>query len=128
MKETVERALSELKRQFDGHSITVTEDGVGGAFFSIEGLDLGPGFSPSQSWLGGHITAAFPFADIYPMYIDGSVRRANGQAFAPPVVPIAVWQGRPAIQVSRINRNAANEAQSASFKVARVLDFLRRYA
>ncbi|KWF15218.1 hypothetical protein WL82_28975 [Burkholderia ubonensis] len=128
MKESVEKALSDLQRQFAGHAITVAPDGVGGAFFFIEGLDLGPGFVPSKSWLGGHITSAFPFADIYPMYIDGGLKRANGAQFVAPVVPINIWQGRPAIQVSRVNRNAANEAQSASLKVARVLDFLRRYS
>ncbi|CAE6765944.1 hypothetical protein R69927_05644 [Paraburkholderia domus] len=128
MKESVENALSELRRQFDRHTITVTPDGVGGAYFFIENMDIGPAFTPSTSWLGGHITSAFPFADIYPMYIDGALKRASGQAFAAPVVPINVWQGRSAIQVSRINRNAGNEAQSASFKVARVVDFLRRYA
>jgi hypothetical protein len=128
MNASVEKALDDLRKQFAGHLVTHQEDGAGGVYFFIEGVDIGSGFTPSVSWLGGRITAAFPFADIYPMYIDGGIKRTNGLAFAAPVVPIAAWQGRQVLQVSRVNRNAANEPQSASLKVLRVVDFLRRYA
>jgi hypothetical protein len=127
MKASVEAAIEELRRQFDGHVINVEEDGTGGAYFTINDVDIGAGFTPSRSWLGGHITNGFPYADIYPMYIDGALVRAGQQAFTVPVVPIPAWRGRPAIQVSRVNRNAAAQPQSASLKVLRVLDYLQRY-
>lgn len=127
MNINVEKALIELRTQFNDVHISVTEDGGGGAYFVIEKVDIGQHFVPSETWLGGHITAAFPFADIYPMYIDAAIKRAGGKAFSAPVVPIPGWQGKPAIQVSRINRAAASEPQSAALKVLRVLDFLRRY-
>lgn len=127
MNTNVDKALAELRMQFRDTNISVTEDGNGGAYFVIEKVDIGRYFVPSETWLGGHITAAFPFADIYPMYMDADLKRAGGKAFVAPVVPINGWQGRPAIQVSRINRAAASEPQSAAFKVLRVIDFLRKY-
>lgn len=127
MKATVEAAIEDLRRQFDGHVIKVEEDTTGGAYFTIEDVDIGPGFTPSRSWIGGHITNGFPHADIYPMYIDHALQRSGGKAFTVPVVHIAGWRGRPVIQVSRINRNAAAQPQSAPLKVLRVLDFLKRY-
>lgn len=127
MKAAVEKALADLRTQFAGHQISVEEDGGGGAYFVIEGVDVGPGFTPCTTWLGGHITAAFPFADIYPMYMDGGLRRTGGKEFAAPVAQIPGWRGRPALQVSRINRSAASAPQSATFKVNRVLEFLRGY-
>lgn len=127
MKASVEAAIEDLHRQFNGHVITVEEDGTGGAYFTIHDVDIGAGFTPSRSWLAGHITNGFPYADIYPMYLDSAVVRSGQRAFTVPVVPIPGWRGRPVIQVSRVNRNAAAQPQSASLKVLRVLDYLKRY-
>lgn len=126
LKPAVDKALADLRAQFAGHTINVEEDGGGGAYFVIEGLDVGPGFTPSVSWLGGHLSAALPYADVYPLFIDGALRRAGGKQFAVPILPVP-WRGRAALQVSRINRNAASAPQSVTFKVARVLEFIRGY-
>lgn len=124
MKTEVSSSIEELKRQFNGLSFTVSEDGQGGAYVLIEPVTLGPKYRPSDTWMGFHIPAQYPYADIYPIFIGGNVTRANGTAFSPPVTPGHSFQGRSAIQISRRNTAAQSGTQKAVAKILKVLDFL----
>jgi hypothetical protein len=73
-----------------------------------------------------HIPAQYPYADIYPVFIGGDVRRVDGVAFTAPVTPGHTFEGRPAIQVSRRSSTAQNGLQKATAKILKVLDFLAR--
>ena len=126
MKVEVSTGIEELKRQFSASSFTVREDGQGGAYVVIEPVSLGPRYRPEQTWIGFHIPAQYPYADIYPVFVGGEIRRVDGNAFAAPVTPGHNFEGRVAIQVSRRSGAAQNGLQRATAKVLKVLDFLEK--
>jgi hypothetical protein len=126
MKVEVSNAIEELKRQFAGSSLTVREDGQGGAYVVMESVELGPKFRPSATWVGFQIPAQYPYADIYPVFIGGNVVRADGAAYQAPVTPGHTFEGRAALQISRRSAAAQSGSQKASAKILKVLDFLER--
>ena len=126
MKTEVATSIDELKRQFGTASLTVREDGQGGAYVVMEPVTLGPRYRPSDTWLGFQIPAQYPYADIYPVFIDGDVVRVDGVAFVVPITQGHSFEGRRAIQVSRRNGAAQSGLQKASAKVLKVLDFLEK--
>jgi len=124
MKIEVSAGIEELKRQFSASTLAVREDGQGGAYVVMEPVELGPKFQPASTWLGFHIPPQYPYADIYPVFIGGNVARAEGVPFAAPVTPGHIFEGRPAIQVSRRNSAAQSGLQRVGAKILKVLDFL----
>lgn len=126
MKIEVSNAIFELQRAFPSSSIKVDEDGQGGAYFTLEGIDLGERFSPRQTWLGAHIPAQYPYADIYPLFLDPAVQRTDGLPFEVPITHGAQFNGRSAIQISRRNNHAHTHPQTAVSKMLKVLDFLEK--
>lgn len=126
MKSDVTQAIEELRRQFPDAAIDVTEDGQGGARIIIEPVSLSAKFNPQATWMGAHIPALYPYADIYPVFIDAGVRRADGTQFVVPITPNATFAGRQALQISRRNPQAQQFAQTAVMKFLKVLDFLEK--
>lgn len=124
MKTEVSTAIDELKRQFAPSPVTVSEDGQGGAHVFIESVSLGSRYSPETTWLGFQIPAQYPYADIYPVFMDSVVARKDGVPFTAPVTPGHNFQGRAAIQISRRNGNAQAGLQKATAKVLKVLHYL----
>jgi hypothetical protein len=128
MKTEVAEAIEELKRQFPDASVTSREDGAGGAVVIMEPITLGVKYRPASTWVGFHLSAQYPYADIYPVFIGSDVARADGVAFEAPVTSGHTFEGRPAIQVSRRNTAAQNGAQRAPSKVLKILDYMERLA
>ena len=124
MKQEVANAIEELKQAFPSSGISIREDGDGGAYVIVEDVEIGSRYEPSSTWLGGHIPALYPYADIYPLFIADSVRRVNGVAFDPPVTHGAQFLDRPALQVSRRNNHTQHYPQTAVGKFVKVLRFL----
>ena len=124
MKQEVVRAIEDLKQAFPSSEVSSQEDGSGGAHVVVEAVDIGNRYRPSSTWIGGHITALYPYADIYPLFIDGNVCRVDGVAFDPPVTTGAQFFDRPALQVSRRNNHTQNYPQTAVAKFVKVLHFL----
>lgn len=126
MKPDIAAAIEELKRAFPSSAVTINEDGQGGAHVFVETVDIGARFEPSTTWMGGHITALYPYADIYPVFIDAAVRRADGREFAAPITNGHNFAGRSAIQISRVNNQVQNCPQTAVAKFMKILDFLEK--
>ncbi len=126
MKIEVSTAIEGLKRQFRNAAFTIREDGQGGAYVTIEPVLLGSRYRPEASWLGFQIPAQYPYADIYPIFIGGDVRRADGVAFVAPVTNGHQFENRAAIQISRRSAAAQNGSQTVIAKVLKVLDFLEK--
>lgn len=124
MRSEVASGVDELKAQFAPSSITVADDGSGGAYVIVESVDLGPRFTNRVTWIGGHLTAQYPYADVYPVFIGNDVHRADGVAFQAPVTA-STFADRPAWQISRRNPGAQVQSQSASAKFLRVIHFLQ---
>ena len=126
VKAEVGEAIEELKRAFHGSEVMVSEDGEGGAHVVVERVPVGARYEPAESWLGGHIPAQYPYADIYPVFMDAAVRRRDGKAFEAPITEGHNFCGRPAIQISRRNNRIQNSGQSAVVKFLKILDFLEK--
>ena len=126
MKPDVVDAIEELKRAFPSSAVTVNDDGQGGAHVFVETVDIGTRFVPSVTWMGGHIIAFYPYADIYPVFIDAAVCRADGQGFDAPITHGHNFAGRSAIQISRINHQVQNCPQTAVAKFMKILDYLEK--
>ena len=124
MRAEIGEAIEELKRAFPGSEVTVSEDGQGGAHVMVENVAIGERYQPELSWLGGHIPAQYPYADIYPVFMDDAVRRRDGKAFEAPITTGHNFCGRPAIQISRRNNRMQNSGQTAVAKFLKILDFL----
>ena len=108
MKHDVANAIEELKRAFPASIVRSREDGHGGAFVVVEDVPIGSRYQPSSTWLGGHISALYPYADIYPLFIADDVRRVDGVAFAPPVTP-----GSSFLRTARPTDFAAQQSHAA---------------
>ena len=124
MKQNVANAIEELKQAFPSSDICSQEDGEGGAYVIVEDVAIGCRYRPSSTWLGGHITALYPSADIYPLFMADNVQRADGVAFEPPVTPGVQFLERPALQISRRNNQIQEYSQTAVSKFLKVLHFL----
>lgn len=124
MNQDVATAIDELRKAFAPSEITVSEDGQGGAYVIVETVAIGDRFQPSVSWLGGHIPALYPAADIYPVFMGAGVKRADGVELQAPVTSGHNFRGRPAIQISRRNNQVHLAPQTAVAKFAKVLHFL----
>lgn len=126
MKVEVSTAIEELRRQFHASSLTIREDGEGGAYVIMEPVILGEKYRPQYTWIGFQIPAQYPYADIYPVFIDANVARADGTPFSAPVTPGYMFEGRSAIQVSRRSAAAQSGAQKVATKILKVLDYLEK--
>lgn len=124
MNQDVIEAIEELKRAFPSSPITAVEDGQGGARVIIELVDIGERYCPRVTWMGGHITALYPNADIYPVFVGGDVRRCDGGAFDVPITSGQIFEGRPALQVSRMNNQMHLARQTALAKFLKIQNFL----
>jgi hypothetical protein len=112
-------AVGAVRAHFADSSVEVTPDGAGGAFVVITSVDVGPRYAPSTTWLGFHISAAYPDADTYPHYVSGDLGRADGQAHGPGIQQVT-WQGRPALQISRRSNHRDAAVDSAALKAERI--------
>ena len=124
MKLDVANAIEELKRAFPSSNVSSREDGEGGAYVIVEDVAIGSRYQPLSTWIGGHITALYPYADIYPLFIGDDVRRVDGVAFEAPITAGAQFVERPALQVSRRNNHTQHFPQTAVAKFTKVLHFL----
>jgi hypothetical protein len=128
MTPSVIAAVDGLKKAFPRATVTVlAEDGNGGAFVVVDGVELGPKFSPATTWFGAQLPASLPYADIYPLFMAPDVTRADGGSLSNGALQSVTWQNRAAIQVSRANRRMTG-AQSAVSKFVKVIEFVRSLA
>ena len=124
MKQDVATAIDELRRAFPATSVWSEQDSEGGAYVILENVDIGSRYAPTSTWIGGHVTALYPYADIYPLFMDASVRRVDGVGFVAPVTLGHEFAGRPAIQISRANNHTQHFPQTALAKFLKVIHFL----
>lgn len=125
MTPDVERAIVEIRRTFPDNAIEVQPDSDGGAYIIVQNLEIGEQYTPSISWLGFQITFQYPHADVYPHYIDGNVRRVDGQPHGAGLQASQSWQGRNAMMVSRRSNRWNAAIDTAAAKLTKVLIWLK---
>ena len=120
---SVAGAVGAVRAHFTDSPVEVIPDGAGGAFVVISRVDVGPRHTPSITWLGFHISAAYPDADTYPHYVGGDLVRVDGQPHGPAIQRVS-WQDRPALQISRRSNHRNAAVDSAALKAERIRRWL----
>lgn len=117
--DSVSTAVAAVRAHFAGKPVEVVPDGAGGATVIVDHVDLGERYTPSTTWLGFHISAAYPQADVYPHYL-GRVTRADGQAHGD-AVQLVDWNGKQALQLSRRSNGWNSAIDNAALKAEKVI-------
>ncbi|OKH30521.1 hypothetical protein NIES2101_42275 [Calothrix sp. HK-06] len=100
MTPEVQRAIEEIQQIFPKHNVEVEAEGQGGAYVIVHDLLIGERYLPSSSWIGFTISYQYPYADVYPHYLDAGLRRIDGLVQGAGL-SMTTWQNRQVIQVSR---------------------------
>lgn len=120
----VNAAVDQLRESFPDSRFDVEPDDQGGALVKVCDVSIGPKFTPQTTWCGFVIPFQYPRADIYPHFIDASIKRADGQPLGPGL-QMTTWRGAAAIQVSRRSNHWDPLVDTAAIKLAKVIEWLR---
>jgi hypothetical protein len=121
----VAKAIDELTASFDAPP-RVMADRDGGAWVVLDGVDLGSRWSPRTTWLGFHIASTYPYADVYPHFIDAGCKLAATGILPAAVTPGAQMPGQGAcLQISRRSNRWDPTRDSAALKALKVIAWLR---
>ena len=115
-------AVATVREHFADHVVEVAPDGNGGAFVTVDNIPIGDRYSPSATWLGFQINAAYPASDVYPHFC-GPLTRSDGNAHGPGISP-ATWRDRPALQLSRRSNRWNPAIDNAVLKAEKVITWL----
>ncbi len=125
MTPEVEQAIAEIQKAFPGHPVEVEAEGQGGAYVIVHDLLIGERYVPYTSWVGFTISYQYPYADVYPHYLDGELRRVDGHLVQGAGFSPATWRNRQVIQVSRRSNRWNAAIDTAATKLSKVLEWLR---
>ena len=129
IKESVKDALEDVRAAFPDWDAGTVPDGQGGLWVELTGVTLGSPYIQSDTFLVFLLAFTLPASDVYPMFVRSDLTRVDsaplGDGFQSTQLS---WPGEPAprevIQISRRTRGSF-AAQTASQKVAKVLDWVR---
>ncbi len=124
LKTEVRQAIDEVRDQFSGYTVTEREDGDGGAFVIVEGLDPGPAYKQRETWVGFRIGFQYPHADVYPHYVRGDLERVDGKGFGDGITRGHTFERRAAIQLSRRSNRLDANTDTAVLKLLKVMQWL----
>lgn len=110
-----------MRAQFSGHDVEVTFEPTGDAVVVVRDVVVGGQYEPSRTWLGFRINPLYPNSDVYPHYI-GRVSRVDGQPLGEGVTD-TVWNGLPALQLSRRSNHWNPRRDTAALKATKVLSW-----
>lgn len=118
-------AVDELRATFGPKNVAVTP-AASGVWVELANVDLGTRWSPATTWLGFHIASTYPYADIYPMFVDATCRLADG-GLPPAVSENATIPARAerCLQISRRSNRWDPARDTAAAKAIKVIQWLR---
>jgi hypothetical protein len=128
VKPEVQQAVDEIKAQVTESSVSVREDGQGGAYLLVEPVDLGPTYTQEtrRTWMGFHLPFQYPFADVYPHHVRRDLTRADAR-------PLGEGMGhsryegfeRDSVQLSRRSNHREAALEKAVHKMLKVIEWAR---
>jgi hypothetical protein len=119
-------AIQEIRDEYPGAAVTVGEDADGGAFVTVDPVDLGPAYAQDTTWVKFHVTFQYPQSDVYPHFVRPDLARKDGQALGDGMtLGRAPNDNEPAIQISRRSNRLNPATDTAALKLAKVLAWLR---
>lgn len=120
----INQAINEIKAAFFNSKVKVRADGDGGAYVTSWPVTLGDQYQNSESWIGFHITFQYPYADIYPHFVNGDLKRKDGKELGAGMSS-STFDGKPAIQISRRSNHLDPNRDTAVLKLLKVIDWIR---
>lgn len=134
LKPAVEKAIKDLRKAFPEATVSLTEDGQGGAYVVIDPVSLDPQiFVQSETWVGFPLSFQLPYADIYPIHVRPDLARRDGRELSGEALhPNYDFQGQPSLMLSRRSKIRDPEhdkphLDKPHLKVRKVLEWLRRW-
>ena len=124
MKPQVEQAIAELQACFHYTKVVASDTEDGGASVRIDSVDLGPAYTPRETWIAFGIGFQYPYADVYPLFVRPDLARADGQPHGEGLAP-GSFGGEAALQLSRRSNRLNAEIDTAALKVTKVIQWLR---
>lgn len=124
MTPDVAQAIAEIQSAFPDCPVTATPDNGGGVYVVIENVPLPEIYGQESTWVGFHITDAYPHADVYPHFVRNDLSRSDRQSLGPAAQAAHSFQGRPAIQLSRRSNRLNPATDTALIKLQKVLQWL----
>lgn len=124
MTPEVEQAIEEIKTYFPGYPVDVEGEVQGGAHVVVRDLDFGEKYSPSKNWIGFLIDFQYPRSDVYPHFFDRAVVRADGSQYGGGISSTS-WRNTDVWQISRRSNRLNPAVDTAAFKLAKVLEWLK---
>lgn len=124
MKPEVQCAIDEIGAAFPSHAVVIRDDDEGGAYIIVDTLDPGAIYQQQSVWIGCRITFQYPYADVYPHFVDASLSRVDGRPLGEGMSPVQPFEGRPAIQISRRTNHPDPRFETAARKLLRILAWL----
>lgn len=124
MTQEVKAAIEEIKATFPDHRVDVEDEPQGGAYVVVADLSIGKTYVPSTTWVGFLLSYQYPYADVYPHFIDGEVQRVDKQSLGGGFSNPRTWQNRLAIQVSRRSNHWNPALDTATTKLVKVLEWI----
>lgn len=124
MTPEVQQAIAEIRQAFSQHSVEIEAERQGGVYVRVQDLFLGERYLPSISWIGFTISYQYPFADVYPHYLDAELRWVDG-LIKGAGLSTTTWQNKRVIQVSRRSKRWDATIDTAATKLSKVMMWLR---
>ena len=124
MNQEVEQAIEELRRCFAEAEVIACAKEDGGAAVTIDPIELGPIYSPQQTWIKFDIGFQYPYADIYPLFVRPDLSRTDGQPHGEGTSKNS-YGDEEALQLSRRNNHLDPLVDTAALKVIKVIEWLR---
>lgn len=104
-------------------NVSADPDGDGGAYVVVQDVPLGPAYEQRKTWVGFHITYAYPQADVYPHFVRADLSRVNGSALGDGTSRCG-FRGQAAIKLSRSSSRLNPAVQTALLKLQKVIQWL----
>jgi len=120
----VEQAVDQIREQLSGCGLAIETDNDGGAIVVITGVDLGYPYKQDKTWFGFHITFQYPSADVYPHFTHCDLARVDGKILGEGFAN-AVFQDKPAIQISRRSNRLNPAHDTAVLKLQKVINWMK---
>ena len=123
--ESVAGSIAELRSNFSASPIEIEPDGAGGARVIVENALLGPPYQQETTWIGAHLPAQLPYADVYPLFVRGDLIRMDTSALGAGMASGHNFMSRQAVQVSRRSKGCDLAIQSPAMKFLKVMHWIR---
>lgn len=118
----VRQAIEEVREAFP--NLTIEPDGDGGAYVTVLDATLAPIYQQRETWVGFHISVAYPGADVYPHFVREDLRRADGRPMGEGMSPSPFKRDKPAVRLSRRSNRWNPTVDTAAIKLQKVLEWL----